>query len=286
MIRSTQQRFLLPPALRDASAQRVLIVTKKDVQRTALSAVLDGHSSLSGASEVVRNAYGVEISKTSISRLLSALALHCHIMDALFTMENICTVAADEIFQGQTPIFTVIDLDSFYIACISDMPDRTAETWELTMRCLKDDSGLDPEVFITDNCGALQNGLSSAYEDDKVIESDIFHAERGLGTPIATWERQMYALIAEEAECEEAIMGSRPRKSRFDRLEELWDTLPAILEQFDQIFNCYQEIKYLLGIRGYNEKETQRRLNRCLDQMVRIASRCGSDGHHLHGRYR
>ena len=152
-------------ALREASVQRVIVVTKQDVQRTALSAVLDGHSSLSGASEVVRNAYGVEISKTSISRLLSALALHCHIMDALFTMENICTVAADEIFQGQTPIFTVIDLDSFYIACISDMPDRTAETWELTMRCLKDDSGLDPEVFITDNCGALQNGLSSAYED-------------------------------------------------------------------------------------------------------------------------
>ena len=96
----------------------------------------------------------------------------------------------------------------------------------------------------------------------------------------------MYALIAEEAECEEAIMGSRPRKSRFDRLEELWDTLPAILEQHGQIFNCYQEIRFLLGIRGYNEKETQRRLNRCLDQMVRIASRCGSDGHHLYSRYR
>ena len=84
--------------------------------------------------------------------------------DNRISLEGISEGTNDEIFQGNSPVLTGIDLSSTYIYLLEESGDRTADSWELFMSDRKD-HGLELDVSISDAGTGLTAGIPRVFPE-------------------------------------------------------------------------------------------------------------------------
>ena len=159
----------------------------------------------------------MHISIGRISSILHEASARALEFDNRISLEGISEGANDEIFQGNSPVLTGIDLGSTYIYLLEESGDRTADSWELFMSDRKD-HGLELDVSISDAGTGLTAGIPRVFPE-AAIQPDVFHELRPLGAEAARMERGAYKVIEKEAALERRAAGSRPQKRTLEQLD-------------------------------------------------------------------
>ena len=159
----------------------------------------------------------MHISIGRISSILHEASARALEFDNRISLEGISEGANDEIFQGNSPVLTGIDLGSTYIYLLKESGDRTADSWELFMSDRKD-HGLELDVSISDAGTGLTAGIPRVFPE-AAIQPDVFHELRPLGAEAARMERGAYKVIEKEAALERRTAGSRPQKRTLEQLD-------------------------------------------------------------------
>lgn len=185
-------------------------------------------------------------------------------------MDGIRHGANDEIFQGQTPILTGIDLDSTYTYMLEEMPDRTSDTWQIVMLDCKD-RGLNLETSTNDGGTGLMSGIPKVF-DNIEIQADTFHVMYEMGKVVSRIERNAIAQVNREYALEKGASRKKAKQKTVDEYEESISQTKSILNACDIINILYVWLKELLGFSGYNIKDTADLIEWVLSEMENVAA--------------
>ena len=190
----------------------------------------------------------------------------------MLVLPKIAAVALDEIFQHDTPIFTVVDLDSTYAILIKPREDRKGETWKAELEQLKK-LGLNPDSFTTDACGSILLAVPQSFED-AVVVIDIFHILKGLNDAICQAIRKKEVPITDAEDIWKKVLdGVNIQARTWEKLEKLEALIPEIKRQVEEIRTLRKWIIELVDYSGYTKDETMDLISWCLDELDRIAGR-------------
>lgn len=246
-----------------------IAIDEKCIQKTVISLALDCHSSYEGIMCFFENIYGIHISYGKISDILQSKSIIADDINRSISLESVRYTANDEIFQGDVPILTSIDLESTYIINLQTSKDRKADTWESLMAKRKQQQGLNPKVSISDAGPGLLCGIPKALPD---IEQrfDLFHLEKDLGGEISKLVRKAEAMIRDEEKMMKAVSGSKPHKSTQEKLYELWEHIDSDLQIVETITILYAWLKELLSFCGYSVEEVLDTAHWICSQMLEL----------------
>lgn len=192
-----------------------------------LSLSLDCHASIDGIRRTFSSVLGVDISVGKISSILTEASKRVESFDDSISLDSIKQGANDEIFQGNTPVLTGIDVESTYVYLLAEAGDRSADTWQLFMEYRKE-HGLELEVGISDGGTGLNTGIPKAFPDI-CIQPDVFHEPRPVGAELSWLERKAEKLISQEAELEKRAYGIKPRKKTLEQLSQIHTKVEAAI---------------------------------------------------------
>ena len=245
-------------------------IDKRFIERTILSLALDASSPLEGIQRYMDANYGIHVSIGKISGIISKAADKAEEFDLSVNLDLIKKGANDEIFQGNKPVLTGIDLDSTYTYILEEVPDRTGDTWQTVME-YKKDQGLNLEVSVNDAGTGLINGIPKAFPD-AVVQLDVFHALRDIGKEVSKLERAAYGAIKKAHDLVIRLTGPKPRKNTLEKLEKANAEIEPIVNQYDTIFILFVWLRELFGFSGYSFEETMTLTGWILDEMAIAAA--------------
>lgn len=223
------------------------------INRMVLSLSLDCHASTEGIQRNFESVFGLHLSYGKISSILAQAAERAEQFDSTIPLSSIKQGANDEIFQGNTPVLTGIDVESTYVYLLSEAGDRSADTWQLFMEDRKD-HGLALDVSISDAGTGLNAGIPKAFPEISV-QPDIFHELRPIGAEVARLERNAEKLIADEAGLEQRAHGKRPQKKTLERLGQIHEKVNTAIQEYDLLRILFCWLVELVGFSGYSFQE-------------------------------
>ena len=240
----------------DGAAEGCPCVSLDDrfVKRAVISLALECHAPESGIQQFFGSVLGMHISIGRISSILHEASARALEFDNRISLEGISEGANDEIFQGNSPVLTGIDLSSTYIYLLEESGDRTADSWELFMSDRKD-HGLELDVSISDAGTGLTAGIPRVFPE-AAIQPDVFHELRPLGAEAARMERGAYKVIEKEAALERRAAGSRPQKRTLEQLDAVRPEAQKAVRDSDILSILFIWLVELLGFSGYSYEET------------------------------
>lgn len=191
-----------------------IVMDKRFIERLVLSLSLDCSASIDGIRRTFSSVFGLQISSGKISSIIREVSERAELFDSRIPLDGIAQGANDEIFQGNVPVLTGIDVESTYVYLLAEAGDRSADTWQLFLEDRKE-HGLWLEVSISDADTGLNAGIPKAFPG-VCVQPDIFHELRPLGTEVGRLERKK--LISDEDGLQKRACGKRPRKKTLEEL--------------------------------------------------------------------
>jgi hypothetical protein len=171
--------FSPPPAEpEEKSPLFTLPVTKGWIRSFVVSLLLDCHAPYRGVIEVLRDLLGYEISLGTIHNIVHEAVVAARAVNAREDLSNVRVGAHDEIFQGNKPVLTGIDVDSLYCYLLSLEEHRDGDTWGVRLLELQS-KGLGPDYTVADFGTGLRAGQAEAWPEVP-CDGDIFHALKEL----------------------------------------------------------------------------------------------------------
>lgn len=240
-------------------------IDERFMERMVLSLSLDCHASIDGIRRTFSSVLGVGISAGKISSILTEASKRAEIFDNSISLDNIKQGANDEIFQGNTPVLTGIDVESTYVYLLAEAGDRSADTWQLFMEDRKE-HGLDLEVSISDGGSGLNTGIPKAFPDI-CIQPDVFHELRPVGAEVARLERKAEKLISQEAELEIRAHGTNPRKKTLEQLSQIHSKVETAICEYELLRILFCFLVEVFGFCGYSFQDTYMLANWILSEM-------------------
>ena len=246
----------------------VVAFDDNQIRKAVLSLSMNCGSSIEGIQRHLNDVYGIHVSIGKISEIITEASIKADDYLEEIDLSSIRQTANDEIFQGNQPILTSVDLESTYIINMCLCDDRSGISWENLMNDRKK-QGLNPEISISDGGSGLLSGIPKAFPDIEQ-RKDIFHAEKDLGIEVTKFERAAYAMIEEEERMIRATSGNRVHKKTVQKLIELQSHIDQDLKLTDEIVQLYQWLKELLGFTGYSSCEVKDALHWICGEMLRL----------------
>ena len=177
---------------------------EEKIIRAILQAAVGGPMSAKGIRDFLETIFGVRISKRKIKQLIAEYSQKARqLLQALGIEGLVEFLAVDEVFCGQKPVLTGVDLTSFAVVICEKQGSRDHEVWHKVLHlfpCLKlvtsdQAKGIVKAVYL---CG------------DKVRHQfDLFHFKRNAHRLLRRLEAQAYKYIASEYEAEEKMKKSQ-----------------------------------------------------------------------------
>lgn len=114
-------------------AQSSILVTKEFILRAIVTLYFVCKVSQADIIYFFEQVFQIKISKGTVyNRIQHALEI-AYERDAIINSEGVDSIASDEIYQGKTPVFIVVDLDSGAVLIMEPEEDRSSETWSAVM---------------------------------------------------------------------------------------------------------------------------------------------------------
>jgi hypothetical protein len=197
------------PQQKDDKVLFYIPVTKPWLQQVVLGLVLLCHSSFRGVIEFFRDFLDTPISIGTIHNIVHKSVDTAREINSTQSLANIRAGTHDELFQTGSPVFTGVDLDSFYCYLLSLESHRDADTWGIHLLYLSD-QGLSPDYTVADGGLGLRAGQSLAWPDIP-CNGDIFHAIHELTKLVGFLENQAYATISKRDDLEKKMIQAKRR---------------------------------------------------------------------------
>jgi hypothetical protein len=169
-----------------------LPVTQDWLQQLALALILTCHSSLRGVHEILRDLFDYPLSIGSIHNIVGQAIAKASVLNSQQDLGCVLVAALDEIFQGNRPILSVVDVFSTYCCLLSLEEHRDGDTWGVRLLELQE-QGFSPLETIGDGGKGLRSGVTQVLGG--TCRADVFHAERDLGLVVRFLENRAYAAI-------------------------------------------------------------------------------------------
>ena len=171
--RDAAVRLVEEDALRHGRV-RVVVVDDAFVERFIVAAALSCNCPFRGIMELLEEMFGFAPSIGTIHNICRKAAAAAAVLNAGETLEKVRHTAVDEIFQGSTPVFAGVDLNSLYVFLLSVQSDRSGASWWCELEQCRE-KGLAPDSAIGDGGLGLRKGMEECFPGVP-CDSDVFHA--------------------------------------------------------------------------------------------------------------
>jgi hypothetical protein len=170
-----------------------LPVTRPWLRQFVLVAVLVGHSSLRGCSEMLDCLLDLPVSLGWVHSVVKDAIDKAKPINDSQDLSRVAVAALDEIFQNGKPALAVVDVFSTYCCSLSLEDRRDADTWGVRLLELQG-QGFAPERAIADAGSGLRAGLRQALPGVP-CDADVWHPSRDLGDLVRYLENRAYDAI-------------------------------------------------------------------------------------------
>jgi hypothetical protein len=182
------------PSADDPDVLFHLPLTKAWLRQFVLVAVLVGHSSLRGVTEMLDCLFDLPASFGWVHSVVNAAIAQAKAANAAQDLSRVAAVALDEIFQNRKPVLAVVDVFSTYCCSLSQEERRDGDTWAAHLRRLQC-QGFAPRSAVADFGTGLRAGLRAALPESGEPDADVWHPLRDLGLVVRLLENRAYAAI-------------------------------------------------------------------------------------------
>ncbi len=206
-----------------APAERALFylpVTTAWLEQLALALVLICHSSLRGVHELLRDLFDYQRSIGSLHHLVQRAIARAATLNAGQDLGRVLKAALDEIFQGDRPVLSVVDVASTYCCLLSAEERRDADTWGTRLLDLRE-QGFAPLALLGDAAKGLRAGARQAGFD--ACRADVWHPQRDLGELVRFLENRAYAAISAHDKLDRQVRDKRRRQVEDGPLQQKRD---------------------------------------------------------------
>jgi hypothetical protein len=267
VLRSAASHYLYEVCQRPEYPQ--LQLDRNFLNRLILSLSLECQASIESIQEVLKQCFHIGISTGTISSTINEYSRKAADINRQIDISRVRSIALDEIYQGETPVMTGVDLDSDYAFLMDSVPDRQKETWMLELMCLQD-QGLDPDLCISDACGSILSAVPEVYEGINV-QIDVFHSIRDLGIAVMSSVNHAEAALRELCDLESRCAGKHRRVKTWQKYLSQKAEIDQKLERADALEILLGWIKELVAFPGYTVEEVSVLIEWILDEMNHLA---------------
>ena len=144
-----------------------LIVTKGFIKRCVLALLFYCRAPVEGIVTFFDLVIGHHVSKGGVYNITAEATQRAKEFDRSVSLSGINTIAVDEIFQGDAPVLTTVDLDTRFVVMMDPTDDRSGDTWKEHL------DGQKGERPLSSSCGggrghrALQGGQGLFWRWDQ-----------------------------------------------------------------------------------------------------------------------
>jgi hypothetical protein len=187
-----------------------LPVTKRWIQGFTVSLGLSCHAPYRGIKEVLLDQFGYDIAIGTIHNTLHEAVVRARAVLARENLSGIRVGAHDEIFQGDRPVLTGVDVHSLYCYLLSLEEHRDGDTWGVRLLELRE-RGLHPDHTIADFGSGLRAGQTLAWEDVP-CDGDVFHALQEMSRQASYLENRAFGAMTERESLERKMERSKKHR--------------------------------------------------------------------------
>ena len=208
---------------------------------------------------------GSHVSKGKIEKIRKEARKNAMEYEQTIPLDHIKYVAIDEIFQGEQPILTGIDLQSGYAFALEPAEDRSGSSWEKSLS-EKKSRGLQPKTIVSDGGSGLRSGAESVFPGH-ARQLDVFHSLRDMGQKVKKQERFVMLQLKRTCDLERKINARRYTGKEF--LEYSWrrDAIDKELKTYDALEILYDWLQEYLQFTGYGYTASVKICTWILDEM-------------------
>ena len=150
-----------------------LPVTKQLILQTVLALHLICKASYRDIQFFLQTIFNYSLSLGSVFNIIDEASETAVTINQSYRLEDIKESAADEIFHGEKPILTAVDIPSRFCALLVNADSRDEDTWGIHLLDLAK-QGYRPDLAILDGAKGLTAGHQVALPDTK-LQYDHFH---------------------------------------------------------------------------------------------------------------
>ena len=211
---------------------------------------------------------GIHVSKGKIEEIRKEARKKAQEYERTIPLDHIEYVAIDEIFQGDQPILTGIDLQSGYAFALEPAKDRSGSSWEKSL-AEKKSHGLQPKTIVSDGGSGLRSGAERVFPG-YARQLDVFHSLRDMSRIVRKQERHVMQQLKRTYDLEKKIKAWRYTGKEF--LEYSWrrDSIDKELKTYDSLDILYGWLQEHLGFTGYGYTASAKICSWILDEMAAL----------------
>jgi len=148
-------------------------VTKDWLGQVVLALILNCRGSFRGVIKTFPDVFGTTISIGTVYNIIQDATLKACVTNSKQDLNNVRYGANDEVFHGNKPVLTGVDIPSLYCYLLSEEDQRDSDTWAIHLLDLVK-QGFDPDYTVADFGSGLREGQKIACLHIP-CHGDVFH---------------------------------------------------------------------------------------------------------------
>jgi len=188
-------------------------VDKNQLRRVIVALSITSANSIRAIQEQIPIIYpGTSVSFGHIQGVLIEAQEKAAQFNKTINLENIESIAVDEMFSQGDPVLAGVDLDSGFLFSLSHEISRNAETWNRVL-CEAKEQGMKPKHVVKDGAKGIAKGVEMTF-DEIEQRDDAFHAIYLAGKSRLKLENKAYRHIEREAYDQKKHLKASPENKR------------------------------------------------------------------------
>ena len=252
----------------DRRVRGIILVTDGFIQRCVLALSYYCRSPIERIVMFFDLVVGIHVSKGKIDTIRKEARQKALEYEQTIPLDHIEYVSIDEIFQGNQPILTGIDLQSGYAFELEPAKDRSGNSWAKSL-AEKQLRGLEPKMIVSDGGSGLRSGAESVFPGH-TRQLDVFHSLREMGQIVKKQERFVMKQLKRTCDLEKKVKDWNYTGKEFLEFSARRDSIDKDLKNYDSFEILYSWLKEYLGFTGYGYTMSENICSWILDEMAAL----------------
>jgi len=188
-------------------------VDKPQLRRVIVALSITSANSIRAIQEQIPIIYpGSSVSFGYIQGVLIEAQAKAALFNKTVNLDNIESIAVDEMYSQGDPVLAGIDLDSGYLFSLSHETSRNGETWGQVLGEAKE-QGMEPKHVVKDGAKGIAKGIEITF-DEIEQRDDAFHAIYLASKSRSKLEHKAYRHIDYETKAKKKYLKASPENKR------------------------------------------------------------------------